>query len=152
MAMIKNSKQKGLGVFELLVTIGIISILITLAVPGFDSHFKRLEITNTLRTITGVLNTARFEAISTNKRVQFCISNQEGGTLILLKEKIGSRWHEFKRFYLEKSVSVSSNASPVFFPVGSVSPLCSISVANDRRHFRVTISMAGRIQVTEVSG
>ncbi|MGD2089682.1 MAG: prepilin-type N-terminal cleavage/methylation domain-containing protein [Candidatus Aminicenantes bacterium] len=148
-----NKSQKGMTIFEMFVTLAIISVVITMGMPGFNSFVKRMEVRNTLRTITGVLNTARFKAIMLNKRVKFCIEDKnEEDTVIRLKEKRegDSKWKEFMEFNLEKKVSVTINSSPIFFPNGNIAPLCSILVENEVSHYKITISIAGRIKITEM--
>lgn len=146
-----NKSKKGMTTFEMFITLAIISVVITMGMPGFNSYMKRMEIRNTLRTITGVLNTARFKAIMLNKGIKFCIEDKnEEETMIRLKEKKDSNWEKFMEFSLEKKVSVTSNASPIFFPNGSIAPLCSILVENEVSHYKITISIAGRIKITEM--
>lgn len=151
--MMSNNKSiKGLTFFEVVITLAIISIVITMGMPGFNSFFRRMELRNTLRTITGVLNTARYKAIMLNKPIKFCIegNNNEEELLIRLKSKREGKWEGFMKFSLEKKVSVSINSSPIFFPNGNVAPLCSILVENDISHYKITISIAGRIKITEI--
>ena len=85
-----------------------------------------------------------------NKGVKFCIEEEDEEKKILLKEKRDNRWQEFMRFDLEKEIYVYGNASPIFFPDGDIAPLCSILVENDLSSYKITISMAGRIKVTEI--
>jgi hypothetical protein len=53
-------------------------------------------------------------------------------------------------FSLGKNVSVTINSSPIFFPNGSIAPLCSILVENEVSHYKITISIAGRVKITEM--
>jgi Tfp pilus assembly protein FimT len=146
-----NKSKKGMTIFEMFVALAVISVVITMGMPGFNSYLKRMEVRNTLRTITGVLNTARFKAIMLNKGVKFCIEDKNEEELVIrLKEKKDSNWEKFMEFSLEKKVSVTSNASPIFYPNGSIVPLCSILVENEVYHYKITISIAGRIKITEM--
>ena len=146
-----NKSKKGMTVFEMFITLAVISVVITMGMPGFNSYVKRMEVRNTLRTITGVLNTARFKAIMLNKRIKFCIEDKNDEDMVIrLKEKRGYYWEGFMEFSLEKKVSVSINSSPIFFPNGSIAPLCSILVENEISHYKITISIAGRIKITEM--
>ena len=148
-----NKSKKGMTLFEMFVALAVISVVITMGVPGFNSYLKRMEVRNTLRTITGVLNTARFKAIMLNKRVKFCIEDKNIEDMVIrLKEKRDgdSKWKKFMEFSLEKKVSVTINSSPIFFPNGNISPLCSILVDNEVSHYKITISIAGRIKITEM--
>lgn len=146
-----NKSKKGMTLFEMFITLAIISVVITMGMPGFNSYIKRMEVRNTLRTITGVLNTARFKAIVLNKGVKFCIEDKNDEEMVIrLKEKKDSKWEKFMEFSLEKRVSVTINSSPIFFPNGSIAPLCSILVDNEVSHYKITISIAGRIKITEM--
>ncbi len=146
-----NKSKKGMTLFEMFITLAIISVVVTMGLPGFSSYVKRMEVRNTLRTITGVLNTARFKAIVLNKGVKFCIEDKNDEEMVIrLKEKKDSKWEKFMEFSLEKKVSVTINSSPIFFPNGSIAPLCSILVENEVSHYKITISIAGRIKITEM--
>jgi prepilin-type N-terminal cleavage/methylation domain-containing protein len=146
-----NKSKKGMTIFEMFVALAVLSVLITMGMPGFNSYLKRMEVRNTLRTITGVLNTARFKAIVLNKGVKFCIEDKnEEEMVIRLKEKKDSKWEKFMEFSLEKKVSVTINSSPIFYPNGSIVPLCSILVENEVYHYKITISIAGRVKITEM--
>jgi Tfp pilus assembly protein FimT len=146
-----NKSKKGMTIFEMFVALAVISVVITMGMPGFNSYLKRMEVRNTLRTITGVLNTARFKAIVLNKGVKFCIEDKnEEEMVIRLKEKKDSKWEKFMEFSLEKKVSVTINSSPIFYPNGSIVPLCSILVENEVYHYKITISIAGRVKITEM--
>ena len=148
--MSKNKNIKGISLVEFLLSIALISMLFAMGIPGFDLYFKRIALNNTLRAVTSGLNTARYKAIMMNKGIKFCIEEEGEEKKILLKEKRNNRWQEFMRFDLEKEVYVYSNASPIFFPDGVIAPLCSILVENDLSSYKITISMAGRIKVTEI--
>jgi Tfp pilus assembly protein FimT len=155
MMMGNNSSKRGLTFFEVVVTLALISFIMTMAMPSFDLYFRRMELRNTLRTITGVLNTARFKAVMLNNPVKFCIEeknkyNEEKELCIRLKEKRYNQWEKLMEFSLENKVTVSINSSPVFYPNGNVSPLCSIVVENELCYYKVTISIAGRVKITEV--
>ncbi|NIM14261.1 MAG: hypothetical protein GTO45_19675 [Candidatus Aminicenantes bacterium] len=140
-----NRTRKGITLLELFIALGIISLALTIVVPGFKSFYSRMEINNGLRAVTSALSTARYKAIMMNKRVKFTIE----GDKIVLNEKQSNQWQAFMHFDLEENVSFSINASPVFSPAGSVSPLCSIYVKNKIYSYKITISMAGRIKVME---
>jgi Tfp pilus assembly protein FimT len=141
-----NKRSRGISFLELFIALGIISLTLTMTVSGFQSFYRRMEINNGLRAVTSALSTARYRAIWMNKRVKFTIEEDK----IVLKRKESSQWNAFMHFDLEKKVSYSINASPVFSPGGSVSPLCSIYVSNKTYCFKITISMAGRIKVLEI--
>lgn len=160
--MNKRKNMKGMSFLELFVILAVIFLVITMGMPEFNSFLKRMELKNTLRTITGALNTARYKAIMMNKGIKFCIEykdeedradtidTENEGIVIRLKEKNGYYWEEFMVFDLESGVGVAINSSPVFSPNGSVAPLCSILVDNKITRYKITISIAGRVKITEI--
>lgn len=138
--------QKGFTLIELLVILGIVSFVIMVGIPAFTSMTARWEASAGVRTVTAALYTARYNAVKMNRSVKFCIEDNR----ILLKEKIENAWESFWPFEVEESVRLSINASPVFSPTGYASPLCSIYVETDRYRYKITLSIAGRIQVTKL--
>lgn len=138
--------QRGFTVVELLVVLFILGIIITWGVPKFRSFFARVEVNNGVRTVTLGLNSARYMAINMNRSVKCCVE----GNRVVLKKKVAGAWEEFRGFDVAEKVILSANSSPVFSPLGSVSPLASFYVQNERMHFKITISMAGRVKITEL--
>lgn len=136
--------KKGLTLFELLVTVGLFSLLATVMVPGLQSLFSRLEMHTALRAVTAGLNAARYQAIQDNQPVRAEIVP---GSLQLSVDN-GSGWQVTRRFPLSEKLSIRANSCPVFSPLGNVSPLCTITLETRQKVYRVVISMYGRIQVT----
>ncbi|MCJ7524629.1 MAG: hypothetical protein MUP71_05315 [Candidatus Aminicenantes bacterium] len=137
--------KKGLTVFELLITVGLFSFLVTVMVPGLQSFFVRMEIHTGLRTLTSALSTARYLAIQNNQPVKVEIV---AGSLQLSVDN-GQGWQVTRSFALNDKLSVSANSRPVFSPLGFVSPLCTITLERQKRIYRVVLSMYGRIKVYE---
>jgi len=142
----ESSGENGFTVLELLVTLSVFALVIGLGVPAFNAYSKKVEINNGLRTVTLAVNTARYKAIENNRSVKLKV---EGNRLILL-EKRDSAWASFMDFDPGDKVSVSSNSSPVFYPEGYIVPLCSFYVRSDEENYKITISIAGRVKVTEL--
>jgi prepilin-type N-terminal cleavage/methylation domain-containing protein len=137
---------KGFTFIELLIGLGIFSLVVMVSAPGFKSFYCRMEISNGLRIVTCALNSARYDSIMMNVSVKVTLE----GDRIVLKQKTSSGWEELKDFKLEKNVWFSFNASPIFYPSGSIVPLCSIFVWNERYSYKITISSAGQIKITEL--
>ncbi|MCK5057499.1 MAG: prepilin-type N-terminal cleavage/methylation domain-containing protein [Candidatus Aminicenantes bacterium] len=138
--------EKGFTVLELLVTLTIFALVIGLGVPTFKAYSKKIEINNGLRTVTLAVNTARYKAIENNRSIKLKV---EENRLILL-EKRDSAWESFMDFDPGDRVSVSLNTSPVFYPEGYIVPLCSFYVRSNEENYKISISIAGRIKVTEL--
>lgn len=138
--------RNGISLMELLVVLCLLAILITLGIPAFKSFFIQWEASSGVRTVTTALSYARYDAVKMNRSVKFCIEDNQ----ILLKEKRSGVWEPFRSFDVDEDVSLTINSSPVFSPTGSVAPLCSIYVENERYCYKITISIAGRIKVTMI--
>lgn len=135
--------RKGLTVFELLVTVGLFSFLVTAAVPALQSLFARLEMHTALRAVSAGLNAARYQAIQENRPVRAEIVP---GCLQLSVDN-GMGWNVIRTFDLSEKLAIRANSRPVFSPLGSVSPLCTVTLESRRKVCRVVISMYGRIRV-----
>jgi Tfp pilus assembly protein FimT len=144
--------DRGVGLLEFCFSVALIGMALTVAVPGFTSYMRRMEVNNVVRTVTASLSTARYKAIMKNKRVKWTIEETTGdtGNQVVLKDKQGSYWVEFMTFRLNPNVSCFAKTSPVFSPYGTVSPLCSIYVSNRFYRYKISISMAGRIKVSQL--
>jgi len=135
--------KKGLTVFELLVTVGLLSFLVTVMVPSLQSFFVRMEVRTALRTVTSGLGAARCLAIRENRPVR---AEVVPGRLQLSVDD-GPGWRVIRSFALGEKLSISANSCPVFSPLGNVSPLCTITLNVRQRIYRVVISMYGRVKV-----
>lgn len=67
----------GFTLIELMVVIIIAAILLTIAVPSFDSLIKRNNVDSLQSKLSSALSTARTEAASRNKIVTICSSKNE---------------------------------------------------------------------------
>lgn len=68
-------RQRGLTLIELLVTLSIAVILVTIAVPSFQDFFRRNRIESATSDLMATLSYARSEAIRRGVRVSVCRSN-----------------------------------------------------------------------------
>lgn len=67
-------KQNGFTLIELVVTVAVLSIVIGMAVPGFNAMIKRSQSQTLGRDILEALNYARSEAVKRGARVTICPS------------------------------------------------------------------------------
>ncbi len=59
----------------------------------------------------------------------------------------GRGWQVTRSFELSRKLSIQANSRPVFSPLGSASPLCTITLGMGKKVYRVVLSMYGRIKV-----
>jgi prepilin-type N-terminal cleavage/methylation domain-containing protein len=138
--------RKGFSLVELLVYLFIISIVLLMGVKGFKKYRLEAEISNGVRLVVSSLNTARYEAVSEYERIRVYQNNDK----ILLQKKKDGKWKKFHDFKIKGNISIKFNNYPVFSPLGSASPLCSVIISNDFKSFKTSLSMAGRIKTTEL--
>ncbi len=146
MVMNKKFRNSGLSLMEILIALSIISFTMLIGVPGFKMVISRIEITNELRTVTMALHSARYNSYMTCHPIKFTIE----GKRIYLKENTDDGWVILRDFPVGPNVEISTNANPVFYPSGSTTPLCSVNLKNNVYSYKVTVSMAGQIKVSQL--
>lgn len=137
------ANSRGMTLAEVLVAVALFWVLMALAVPGLRSFFFRMEFRAAVRGVTAGLSAARYQAIRDGRPVRVEVA---GGRLLLSRDD-GLGWRVFRSIDLGQKVVVSANGRPVFSPLGSVSPLCTITLAREKRTCRVVLSMYGRLKV-----
>jgi Tfp pilus assembly protein FimT len=138
--------KKGVGVLELLVSMTLVSLILTLSLSGFKSLFAQMEMTHAIRTVTAALNTARYQAVENNQPVM--VEKREEG--IVLKIRCGARWLPLQTFEWNRRTELRMTASPVFFPAGSVTPTTTVELRNHERVYEITAAITGRIKVFRI--
>lgn len=138
--------RNGFSVIELLIAVTLCGLVITVGFSGFKSFQHRTRTSNTIRTVTSAFGTARYRAIEQNKSIRVSLEHSK----LVLKLKNAGDWKPYLEFQLPSGQIVTMNASPVFYPTGYASPLCTVIIKNSRDEYRITISIAGRIKVTKV--
>jgi type IV fimbrial biogenesis protein FimT len=68
-------RQKGYSLIELMTTIAVASILITVALPGMQSFRQNSNMTGQVNELISIMHLARNTAITTNSRVTVCASS-----------------------------------------------------------------------------
>lgn len=135
--------RKGLTVFELLVALGLFSVVVLAGAPSLRSLFARLEMHTALRAVSAGLSAARYQAIADNQPVRVEVVP---GRLLLCRDE-GSGWRPVRSFALSGKIAIRANSLPVFSPLGNVAPLCTITLETRQRTCRVVVSMYGRLKI-----
>jgi type IV fimbrial biogenesis protein FimT len=79
MRLTRRSRLRGVTLIELLVTLSVIAILLTLGVGAFRTLIANAKMTNAANSLIGHLQFARSEAVKRNLRVEVCPS-EDGST------------------------------------------------------------------------
>lgn len=73
--MPKLQNQKGFTLVELMVTIAVLAIVTSIAIPAFNSTILNNRVSGTTQNIQATLAMARSEAVKRNKSVMVCRAN-----------------------------------------------------------------------------
>lgn len=74
--------ERGFSLVELMVTVAVLSLLMTLAVPSFNEWIQNGRIRTAAESIQNGLQVARAEAVRRNARVEFALVGTGGGWVV----------------------------------------------------------------------
>ena len=140
----KLKKRAGFTLVELLVTIAVIAIIATIAVPGFQGMTANNRLASDYNEILSGLNLARSEAIKRRESVEFEITSP---TPWAYEISVGSDTLRI-RSGTGGTLSVSGSTSIVFDSLGrapSCSGGCTITLTHDAGSRDILVNSFGRI-------
>ncbi|OPZ12344.1 MAG: hypothetical protein BWZ07_01386 [Alphaproteobacteria bacterium ADurb.BinA280] len=71
------NRQQGVTLMELMVTIAIVGIVLSLALPSFNESMQRNRIAGQANDLMGALSLARMEAVRSNRPARVCASSDQ---------------------------------------------------------------------------
>ncbi len=146
--------HRGFTIIELMITILLLGVMATLAVPSFSGILKQNRLSAQTNTILSALNYARNETINQNNNVVIAPTvagtDWSGGWSVRLNSAAGAVLHSFEGF---KNATVASDVSTIIYqPDGTTQSGAVINIditpskcptgKNDVR--RITISPSGQ--------
>jgi len=149
--MIKYSK--GFTLLELIIAIGIVGILASMAMPAFDTQLKNSRLVSNTNLIIGAFNLARSEAINKGLRVK--VTGTTSGWAVV--EDVSAI--ELNRFEPDSNgitITIAPLASEVVYTASGFRPFddnatVTVEICDERNIGRlVTISSAGSTKVEGV--
>lgn len=159
-------RQSGMTLIELMITIAIITIVLTLALPNFREWLQSLQIRAAAESILNGLNLARAEAVKRNQSVTFTLTNLNASSWTVTDPSAAPPTIQ-TRSSTEGSLNaqVATTLSPITFdPLGRITPLppaaVVINVTNPTggacatasgpmRCLNITVSASGQIRMCD---
>ncbi len=86
-----GSLARGFTLVELMITIFVAAILVTIAIPSFRNIILSNRLTTSANAIVDAINTARMDAIKLNAQTQFCSNNAAVNTTDTLGTACGTQ-------------------------------------------------------------
>ncbi|MDV2856827.1 GspH/FimT family pseudopilin [Oceanimonas sp. CAM02] len=153
-----NEKQRGLTLIELLVGLVVMTVLTSLAVPGFQSLREQYTVRSAGMAVYADLQLARSEAIKRNREVTVCFTNSGtadwsyalhdspdcSGDII---ETVSSQSYP----YMMLTASYSSGRL-TFGPRRSSLSSGNVQLSNGHHMMKLVTSNTGRIRTCAVDG
>lgn len=169
------NRSHGFTLIELIVTISIIGILVSVGVPSFQGLVERNQLTSSINQFVSSLSLARSEAVKRKQRVALCASNDgetcaagigyEGGWIVYEENTAPNNNRDVDNeplIWVQESLSsgltLSGNNSSVQSPlqytpsgrIGGISGRVTLCKNNQINKARVvTIISSGRVHQAE---
>lgn len=137
--------NRGFTVMELMVTIGIASILMAIAVPKFFATLPRQRLTGAARQVATDLQQVRMKAIAQNIPYQISFST----TAYVLQRCNGSCVDEGGSIQLPQGINVTASTAPQFQPRGTAASATTITLSNGSSTKWVCVRTVGRVNIQD---
>lgn len=136
-------RPEGFTLIEAVMVLALSGLLVLGGAQAVGRLGPKLRLQSGVWEVTSGLGQARFRAIMSGEpvRVRFLPS----GFVLERYDAASDVWRTARRSVLE-GVAVRANNAPVFHPQGTVSNLATITVANSRGSYRITVAITGRIR------
>ena len=152
------NKQSGFTLIEMMIIIAILAIFAAIAVPNFLSYLPKSRLNGAARQVMGDLMAARMKAVSLNHRVKvFFYSNYQykicddadtDGTVDDGEGDVQLR--DIQNEYSDVTFDSSNPPDPIFSSRGTANSLVTIRLTNSVDSKEVTVSIAGRVKITDL--
>jgi prepilin-type N-terminal cleavage/methylation domain-containing protein len=140
-------RSRGFTLIETVLVLALIGLLLYGGAISFRQYVPKFRLQTGVWEIQATLNRARFKAIwrGTPFRVRFV----PGGYRLEAYDEEADAWRLDTAGAFE-GVEVAANNNPAFYPEGTVANLATISVANSRGAYKITVAITGRIKTVKV--
>lgn len=139
----QSRAASGFTVLELLVAMGVATVLMAIAVPSFSSWLPALRLSAATRQVVADLRGARMKAISQGTSFQLNFS----GTAYVIQKCAGACTNDSGNIVLPEGITASTSAAPQFLPRGTASSSATITLSNGVASSQVQVTPVGRIKI-----
>lgn len=146
MAVKKNSKSPGFTVIELLVTISVAGLLMSIAIPSYFRTLPGLRLGDAARQVATDLQSVRMKAIAQNIPYQVTFSS----TSYMLQKCNGACIADSGNMALPDGITVTGSSPTQFQARGNVPADVTITLSNGTTQKWVCVRVAGRVRVQDV--
>lgn len=149
-----TTNERGFGVVELIVVVGLVGLLTTLAVPNMLTYWRQSSLSAGASELAGVLNRARQLAISQNTVVCVQVTGSSvqfrtAGCAATNPVWAGPGTSRHGAITLSNGLQVAGATSAVFTNLGAASPGATYTVTDPRTSQArdVVVASTGRVRV-----
>jgi len=148
------NKQSGFTLIELIVIIAIVAIFAAIAVPNFLSYMPKHRLNGAARQVMGDLMAARMKAVKENLTVTVTYVNDHKYKISTASEdktiNIQSNYRDVTIGSVSSDSFSSNSFSSISFLSRGTSNTGSIGLTNLTDSKKVTVSIAGRVKITDL--
>jgi len=139
--------RRGFTLIEVLIALALAGLFLGAGAYSLHRIGPGLHLRAGIWEVTSGLGQARFRAIMSGEpvRVRFFPS----GFVLERFDEMAGVWRPARTAVLS-GVTVRANNAPVFHPQGTVSGLATVTVANARGSYRITVAITGRIKTVKI--
>jgi type IV fimbrial biogenesis protein FimT len=147
-----RSARAGYSLIELVITVGMILIVTTFAMPSFISYYQSARVRAAAQTVSAYLNEGRQLAIKTNGSVcvsyttstmQFRTTNCSGSLI-----SVAGLTNSSNSVRLPDGISLTANTSAIFGQLGNATTAAQYTVTDTASNRTLTITVAGSGRIT----
>ena len=137
-----NRSQAGFTLYELLITVVVIGVILTFAVPNLQDFARNSRMTGTANDLLSIFHVARSESSRAKSNITICPSSDG--------KNCGAAWNDGYIMFVDENgdLARSGPAESVLRMQGSIASGVSLAVAGDATYFSYSSTGLGRPNVS----